>query len=172
MPTAPLAICALAICWPAEPSRARARRRADPCWNSPPLFLPAIVYSQSKRAITAEDCVNVRYLNPDDLTGAIRMNPQGTQVAYVVKTPHLAENRNDDQIYVKDLSDEDNVESGTRISQGRAIRSGNPDRNRTVASGCLKKSLARCASDQQIAISDAWRLYFAPRGFRLMVVLL
>jgi dipeptidyl aminopeptidase/acylaminoacyl peptidase len=69
------------------------------------LFLPAIVYSQSKRAITAEDCVNVRYLNPDDLTGAIRMNLEGTQVAYVVKTPNLAENRNDDQLYIKDLTD-------------------------------------------------------------------
>lgn len=69
------------------------------------LFLPAIVRSQSKRAITAEDCVKVRYLNPDDLSGAIRMNPQGTSVAYVVKTPNLAENRNDDQVYVKDLSD-------------------------------------------------------------------
>ena len=74
------------------------------------LFLPATVHSQSKRAITAEDCVNVRYLNPDDLTGAIRMNLEGTQVAYVVKTPNLAENRNDDQIYVKDLSDANSAE--------------------------------------------------------------
>ena len=74
------------------------------------LFLPAIVCSQPKRAITAEDCVNVRYLNPDDLTGAIRMDPKGTLVAYVVKTPNLAENRNDDQIYVKDLSDANSAE--------------------------------------------------------------
>lgn len=69
------------------------------------IFWPTIVYSQSKRAITAEDCVNVRYLNPDDLTGAIRMNSQGTSVAYVVKAPNVAENRNDDQLFLKDLSE-------------------------------------------------------------------
>jgi dipeptidyl aminopeptidase/acylaminoacyl peptidase len=68
------------------------------------LLLPEAIYSQSKRPITAEDCVKVRYLNPDDPSGAIRMNPQGTQVAYVVKTPNLAENRNDYQLYLKDTS--------------------------------------------------------------------
>lgn len=74
------------------------------------LFLPAPIFSQSKRPITAEDCVKVRYLNPDDLSGAIRMNPQGTQVAYVVKTPNLAENRNDDQLYLEDISTDSSAE--------------------------------------------------------------
>ena len=59
---------------------------------------------QSKRPVTAEDCVSVRYLNPDDLTGAIRINPQGTRVAYVVKAPNIPENRNDNELYVKDIS--------------------------------------------------------------------
>jgi dipeptidyl aminopeptidase/acylaminoacyl peptidase len=69
------------------------------------LFLSATSFSQSKRPITAEDCVKVRSLNPDDLSGAIRMNRQGTNVTYVVKAPNIAENRNDDQLFVKDLTE-------------------------------------------------------------------
>jgi dipeptidyl aminopeptidase/acylaminoacyl peptidase len=69
------------------------------------LCLPAAIFSEPKRPITAEDCVKVRYLNPDDLSGAIRMNRQGTSVAYVVKAPNIAGNRNDDQLFLKDLSE-------------------------------------------------------------------
>jgi dipeptidyl aminopeptidase/acylaminoacyl peptidase len=74
------------------------------------LFLSALACAQAKRAIAAEDCVSVRYLNPDDFTGAIRMNSQGTLVAYVVKAPIIAENRNEDRIYVKALSGADSTE--------------------------------------------------------------
>jgi dipeptidyl aminopeptidase/acylaminoacyl peptidase len=71
----------------------------------PPVALfPLAAFAQPKHPITVEDCVSVRYLNPDDLTGAIRMNAQGTRVAYVIKAPNIAENRNDDQLYVKSIS--------------------------------------------------------------------
>jgi dipeptidyl aminopeptidase/acylaminoacyl peptidase len=68
------------------------------------VLLPIAAGSQSKRPINAEDCVNVRYLNPDDLTGAIRMNPNGTRVAYVIKAPNIPKNRNDNELYIKDIS--------------------------------------------------------------------
>ncbi len=84
-------------------------------------LLPIAARSQSKRPITAEDCVNVRYLNPDDLTGAIRMNAQGTRVAYVVKAPNIPENRNDEELYVKDISGDVSAPSRKLASESAII---------------------------------------------------
>jgi len=61
--------------------------------------------AQSKRAITPEDCVTVRYLNDDAIYSALQINLQGTRLAYVVKNPNLQSNSNDIQLFVKDLTD-------------------------------------------------------------------
>ena len=49
--------------------------------------------------MTARDCVAVRYID------GVWMNRQGTRVAYLVRSPNIDQNRNDFQIYVKDIAD-------------------------------------------------------------------
>ncbi|HUD55255.1 MAG TPA: prolyl oligopeptidase family serine peptidase [Terracidiphilus sp.] len=57
-------------------------------------------YAQTKTpGISTRDCVQVRYIV------GVWMSPQGTRVAYLVKSPNLAQNRNDYQIYVRDILD-------------------------------------------------------------------
>lgn len=74
------------------------------------LFLLSIFastggFAQNRRAIVPQDCVTVRYLYTDNSgQPAIRLNPQSSLVAYLVKSPNLAGNRNDIQLYVKDLT--------------------------------------------------------------------
>lgn len=69
--------------------------------------------AQSKRAITPEDCVTVRYLNDDTIYSALQINPQGTRLAYVVKNPNLQSNSNDIQLFVKDMTDD--PDSGPKL---------------------------------------------------------
>ena len=64
--------------------------------------------------VTARDCVQVRYIK------GLWMNHQGSKVAYLVKTPNLEQNRNDDQLYVKDLASE-TTNSGTLLTTGAGI---------------------------------------------------
>jgi dipeptidyl aminopeptidase/acylaminoacyl peptidase len=61
--------------------------------------------------ITVEDCIQVRYIK------GVWVNRQGTRLAYLVKSPNLPQNRNDYQLYVKDLR---NMGNGL----GRLIASG------------------------------------------------
>jgi dipeptidyl aminopeptidase/acylaminoacyl peptidase len=49
--------------------------------------------------VTARDCVNVRYVND------VSINHRGTKIAYVVKAPDVTSNRNDYQLFVKDMAD-------------------------------------------------------------------
>ncbi len=56
---------------------------------------------ETKRAITPEDCETVRSIPA--FTPSMQLNQQGTALAYVVKVPNMAENRNDFQLYVKQL---------------------------------------------------------------------
>jgi dipeptidyl aminopeptidase/acylaminoacyl peptidase len=59
---------------------------------------------QQKRAIQPSDCVTVRYLSDDVLHRPIAMNPQGTRIAYLIKSPDLASNRNNIELYVSNLA--------------------------------------------------------------------
>jgi hypothetical protein len=61
------------------------------------------VRAQQKRPVEVSDCVTVRYLSTGGLHPSILINHQGTQLVYAVRTPNLAANRNDIQLYVKDL---------------------------------------------------------------------
>jgi dipeptidyl aminopeptidase/acylaminoacyl peptidase len=67
------------------------------------LILELSGIAQTKRLITAEDCVTVKYLNDDGVYSPLQINKQGTRLAYVVKSPNLKENRNDIQLYVQNL---------------------------------------------------------------------
>ena len=64
------------------------------------LFVTNLSAVSELRPVSSKDCVQVRYI-----AGAW-MNPQGSRVAYVVKTPNLDQNQNDYQLYVRELDDE------------------------------------------------------------------
>ena len=61
--------------------------------------------------VTPRDCVQVRYIL------GVWMNNQGTRVVYLVKSPNLEQNRNDYQLYVRDLQN-------TKVSLGKLLISG------------------------------------------------
>lgn len=92
--------------------------------------LPAFVFMVAFSALTAiaqgpgpvkpADCVTTRYLTDDYYHSAIQMNSQGTHVAYLVRSPNLAENRNDIELYVRALSDTSTA-SSRRILLGWPI---------------------------------------------------
>jgi dipeptidyl aminopeptidase/acylaminoacyl peptidase len=89
------------------------------------LTVSAVAYSQNATSgVTPSDCVQVRYIR------GVWMNMQGTQVAYLVKSPNLSQNRNDYQLYVKDIRNSDNnagrlVIAGTDISAVSWLDDGN-----------------------------------------------
>jgi dipeptidyl aminopeptidase/acylaminoacyl peptidase len=111
--------------------------------------LSPVAESQVKRPITPADCVNVRYLNPDDLTGATRLNLQGTEVAYVVKAANIPENRNDDELYVKEIS-------SSSLSQSKRIASASDIANiRWLKDGRHFTVLINKGSRSSISVFDA-----------------
>ncbi len=68
------------------------------------LICAARMAAESKQPITARTCVEVRYLLEDDsLRNPIQINPQGTQAAYLIKSPDIATNENDIDLYVAPL---------------------------------------------------------------------
>ena len=77
--------------------------------------------AQPKRPITPQDCVTVRYLFTDNSgQRSIRVNPQSTRVAYLVKSPNLALNENEIQLYVQDVNENAGPRmllSGTSIAE-------------------------------------------------------
>jgi dipeptidyl aminopeptidase/acylaminoacyl peptidase len=54
------------------------------------------------------------------------MNPQGTRVAYLLKSPNLAQNYNDYQLYIKDVQDQ-SLNNGKLLLSGEGISSGPSD---------------------------------------------
>lgn len=89
-----------------------ARKRSKNVMGLPTIivaFLGVIVaagsvgQAQAKRPVTPRDCVSVRDLLPDNVTwrSALKISPDGRQVAYLVKSPNLATNQNDIELYVR-----------------------------------------------------------------------
>ena len=80
------------------------------------VFVWGAGQAAEKRMLAPRDCVQVRYIVRDGdagLYGAIKINPQGTRVAYLVKSPDLSTNRDDLGLYVKDIHD--GVRDGGRL---------------------------------------------------------
>jgi dipeptidyl aminopeptidase/acylaminoacyl peptidase len=63
-------------------------------------------------SVTVRDCVQVRYID------GVWVNRQGTRVAYVVRTPNIARNNNDDQVYVRDIGAVEKVPGRPVITGG------------------------------------------------------
>ncbi len=81
------------------------------------LAIPS--WGQQKRAITPSDCVTVRDLQHDDSTwrSTIKISPDSSRIAYPVRTPNLATNENDIELYVR-LVSEDPGHSGRPLLVG------------------------------------------------------
>lgn len=101
-----------------------------------PCFLLVIggcfpVRADVRRQIGPRDCVQVHYLLQDDsLRSPIQINDQGSRVAYLVKSPNIATNENDIDLFGAELIKQ-NVSSpkllvhGTGISQIKWLEDGN-----------------------------------------------
>src|SRR3984957_8182666 len=69
------------------------------------------------RPITVEDCVRTRRI----VYHEVRLSPDGSEVAYVVKAPNLETNRNDFELYVRDLHAANIRENGRMLSRADQI---------------------------------------------------
>jgi dipeptidyl aminopeptidase/acylaminoacyl peptidase len=90
------------------------------------LLLPVAnmdMHAQQTNLVTPRDCVEVRYLLDDDsMRNPIQINPQGTAVAYLVKSPKLNTNTNEIDLYSAQLNPSQGspptiLAQGERISQ-------------------------------------------------------
>lgn len=60
--------------------------------------------AEERQPITAKECVTARYLaSGKSLRNPLEINRQGDRVAYLVKSPNLATNRNDIELYIASL---------------------------------------------------------------------
>lgn len=67
------------------------------------IFAGVAALAQPKRPIEPADCIATRYISDDYYHGAIQINFQGNRVAYLVRCPNLATNRNDIGLFIRDL---------------------------------------------------------------------
>lgn len=74
-------------------------------------LLPVSAFAE-KRPVTVEDCVRVRRVVATPESGGVKMSPDGKRVAYIVKSVELASNKNDYQMYVRDLDQTDRRDNG------------------------------------------------------------
>ena len=63
------------------------------------LFLNEARHASQMRPLTIEDCVRTRRI----VDGEVKISPDGLSVAYVVKSPDTVNNRNNYQLYIRDL---------------------------------------------------------------------
>src|ERR1700733_14872688 len=85
--------------------------------------------AQDKYLVQPSDCVNVRYLSTDFFHRPIQINPQGTRFAYLVKSPNIATDHNDVQIYTRHVGPPQEAEQkpilvGQNISEIRWLSDG------------------------------------------------
>jgi dipeptidyl aminopeptidase/acylaminoacyl peptidase len=113
------------------------------------VVLTAPMRGFSPRLITVGDCVRTRRI----MDGEVQLSPDGSRVAYVVKSPNLETNRNDYELFVRDLSHPDVRENGRmllgadRVSGIRWV-----DSNRLLA---LVENRQNGEAHSQIALVDA-----------------
>jgi dipeptidyl aminopeptidase/acylaminoacyl peptidase len=75
------------------------------------------VNASALRPITVEDCVRTRRIVYQE----VRLSPDGSAVTYVVKAPNLDTNRNDYQLYVRELRAEGARQNGRMLLQADRI---------------------------------------------------
>jgi len=84
------------------------------------ILLPCSDALASGRLVTPGDCVRIKYLVQDGLNavyGSIKLNPQGTKLLYLVKSPDISTNTNTILVYVREVN-------STLSDNGKVITSG------------------------------------------------
>jgi dipeptidyl aminopeptidase/acylaminoacyl peptidase len=94
------------------------------------IFSLSVLAEGQQSVVTPRDCVTVRYI------AGMWASRSGTQLAYLVKAPNIEQNRNDYQLYVKDVAD-------------RSLSSG-----RVLLAGIEVSDLSWLDNDQQIALLE------------------
>jgi dipeptidyl aminopeptidase/acylaminoacyl peptidase len=83
------------------------------------LTLCRDLYATQLRSITVQDCVRTRRIVDQE----VQISPEGSYVAYVVKTADLSRNRNDYRLYVRNLTQVKARENGRLLLQADFISS-------------------------------------------------
>lgn len=94
------------------------------------LLVNQVRAAPQMRQLTIEDCVRTRRI----VEGEVTISPDGSSVAYVVKSPDVVSNRNNYQLYIRDLRQLETRNEGRLLLQADKI-SGTRwlDRGRIVA---------------------------------------
>ncbi len=94
------------------------------------LLLSQVRAAPQMRSLTIEDCVRTRRI----VEGEVTISPDGSSAAYVVKSPDVVSNRNNYQLYIRDLKQLEPRGEGRLLLQADKI-SGTRwlDRGRMVA---------------------------------------
>lgn len=77
------------------------------------LSIATCMLGQTRPLVTARDCVQTRYLLNENGEPNLKINGQGTRIAYLVKAPNLESNDNEIELYVRSLSGD--VHQTTRL---------------------------------------------------------
>lgn len=79
--------------------------------------------AEQRRLITVEDCVKTKRILMDAFgqSSPVQLSPDGSHVAYVVKSPNVVTNRNNYQVYVRDLNHFERRDNGRLTLQADRI---------------------------------------------------
>jgi dipeptidyl aminopeptidase/acylaminoacyl peptidase len=80
-------------------------------------LVPGPLDASPLRRITVEDCVRTRRV----VDQGVAISPDGSRVAYVVKAPDVVTNRNNHQLYIRDLKHTGTRENGRMVAQADQI---------------------------------------------------
>jgi len=81
------------------------------------LLISGRVPSAAERAITVEDCVRTRRV----LGGEVKLSPDGSGVAYIVKAPDVDTDRNEYRLYIRWLSAPQDRRNGTLLLEADVL---------------------------------------------------
>jgi dipeptidyl aminopeptidase/acylaminoacyl peptidase len=81
------------------------------------LFSSGVDGALQLRPLTIEDCVGTRRI----VDGEVKISPDGSFVAYVVKSPDIVTNRNNYQLFIRDLRDVETRNDGRLVLQGDKV---------------------------------------------------
>jgi dipeptidyl aminopeptidase/acylaminoacyl peptidase len=81
------------------------------------LFWSGVHGASQLRPLTIEDCVRTRRI----VDGEVKISPEGSSVAYLVKSPDIVANRNNYQLFIRDLRNVETRNEGRLVLQGDRI---------------------------------------------------
>src|SRR5437879_2317765 len=76
-------------------------------------FFATAPEASDKRPLTVDDCVRVRRVVQNE----VKLSPDGRRTAYLLKSPNLTTNKNDYQLWVRDMKEITHRENGRLLFQ-------------------------------------------------------